>query len=177
MRPASRRLEFFRFAGVSAFIVTTCAGCPFAPDFGDQNVSGEAVARRILDDDPYTEWGQFPTAEGFVDAGFPHGPETRVFINDVLLESLGMPKEAFPDGSMIVKENDEQDVDVFGLSNTLDVMWKVEGYNPQNNDWFWTNLTRDGEVNFEGRVQVCIRCHDGARDNDFIFLYPLDEPG
>lgn len=133
---------------------------------------GEQLASTVLEEDPYLEWGQFPGSEGFIEAGFPHGPEVRVFINDVIEQSLDQPKEEFPYGSIILKENDDEG-DIFGLGNTLDIMWKVQDYDPQHNDWFWVNMNRDGNINFQGSLQACTACHRQARDNDYIFLYPV----
>lgn len=169
------------FRALLVGIVAIIPGCPLAdlldPPPGDMDppgmeISGAALAQRILVDDPYLEWGQFPGAQGFIQAGFPHGPEARVFINDVLEGQLDSLDGAFPADSIIVKENDDEDF--FGLANTLDIMWKVEGYAPDNGDWFWANITREGSVNFEGRIQICINCHRGAANNDFIFLHPLE---
>ncbi len=52
-------------------------------------------------------------------------------------------------------------------------MYKVSGYNPAANDWFWAKYTPDGKIEAEGKIEGCINCHGKKRTNDFIFTGPL----
>jgi len=64
------------------------------------------------------------------------------------------------------------------------VMFKRDGYDPDNKDWFWVKYLPDGSldknpmgVELAGRVakgadQGCIACHSAAPGDDFIFTRP-----
>jgi len=159
--------------GLTALLSATLPGCAGCASVEELSLAEELSGIVLDQDEPYTQWSHFPGFEGFFPAGFPHGPEARTFINPLLEDALGGPMDAFPDGAIIVKENDDEDV--FGLSNTLDIMYKVDGFSERNNDWFWLNITRSGEINFVGDIAIGTNCHGGrARDNDFVFLYDLD---
>ena len=58
-----------------------------------------------------------------------------------------------------------------GAADTLSIVWKVSGFDPEHNDWFWGEITPGGEVRAEGRVEGCMNCHGGARANDFVFIH------
>ena len=122
----------------------------------------------IMQDDPYQDWGQFPDFQGTLPSALPHGPMSRVFINSEVESILDAFDGALPDGSIIVKENVGVDPSV--TEAALTVMWKVTGFDPDNNDWFWANMTPQGEIVAEGAVPACAACHGGARANDFIFV-------
>lgn len=141
------------------------AGCP------NNKAEIDALSEQVFGNPPWDKWGQIPGFEGVIEAGFPHGPEARVFINDVFAAAIAAGAPEVPDGAIIVKENDDSGADFFGLADTLDVMFKVDGYSPTNGDWFWANLGKDGAVNDSGRIIVCIVCHGDYRENDFMFLY------
>lgn len=40
---------------------------------------------------------------------------------------------------------------------------------PDANDWFWLMNSPEGMIGAEGRVQMCIDCHAGAADTDYVF--------
>ncbi len=119
--------------------------------------------------DPYLDWAQFPDVQGTVPSTAPHGPMARIFINALVEESLDDFDGALLDGAIIVKENLGESTSE--KADALTIMWKVSGFDPENNDWFWANITPDGEVNAEGKIEGCINCHTAARANDFIFLH------
>ena len=123
----------------------------------------------ITETDPYQDWAQFPGVEGIIESAPPHGPMAQVFINTSVEAALENFSGRLPDESIIVKES-------FGeitseKADALTIMWKVSGFDPENNDWFWANITPEGVVNAEGKVAGCTSCHSGARDNDFVFLH------
>ena len=61
-------------------------------------------------------------------------------------------------------------------------MKKVQGYDPENADWFWVKFGPKGDVMknpkdmyLAGRVakgmpKGCIACHSDADGNDFLFI-------
>ncbi len=122
-----------------------------------------------MQDDPYLQWAQFSAYQGTLPTALPHGPMSQVFINTVVESALENFDGSLPDGSIIVKENVGTNSEVTEAAIT--VMWKVMGFDPDNNDWFWANMTPEGRIVSEGKVAACAACHSGARANDFVFVH------
>lgn len=133
--------------------------------------TGEALFALITQPTPFNQWGQFPDRQGTLPSALPHGPMSNVFINATLASALSNFTGRLPDGSIIVKENVGTDPSV--TEATLTVMWKVSGFDPDNNDWFWANMSPTGQISAEGMVQACAACHGAARLNDFVFVQQL----
>ena len=55
----------------------------------------------------------------------------------------------------------------------ITVMYKVEGYDPANNDWYWVKRLADGTIEVQGRGAGCIGCHGAQKGNDYIFTGSL----
>ena len=132
---------------------------------------------------PYTDWA-FETGvpAGFYTGTPPHGLVLRSFINDIVAEAAGSGAAAFPEGSLIVKENHMPgDVDVASMArhaavegfegnlDTLTYMVKLPGYNPEAGDWFWAKQQPDGTILAAGKPDGCIGCHGQVADNDYVF--------
>lgn len=152
-----------------ALAVGGCTNLPVADPTGASTPTGAKLFTRITQDDPYQQWAQFPDRQGTLPSAPPHGPMSRVFINGAVESALAGFNGALPAGSVIVKENVGTSPQV--TEAVLTVMWKVTGFDPDNNDWFWTNMTPNGQIVAEGRVQTCAACHGGARANDFVFVH------
>ena len=153
-------------------VMMLLAGCPggMPTDTGmEASPSSAELFALITEADPFDNWAQFPDAQGIVPSQAPHGPMARVWINELVEGALADFTGELPDGSIIVKENLGESTSE--KADALTVMWKVSGFDVDNNDWFWANITPDGVVNTEGKVAGCIACHSGARDNDFVFLH------
>ena len=132
---------------------------------------------------PYTEWAFEPgVPEGFYVGQEPHGMILQSYINDVTVEAVGSGAEAFPEGSIIVKENHMPgDVDVTAMTlqdaveefdgelAALTYMVKMPGYNPAAGDWFWAKQQPDGTIDAAGKPAGCIGCHSQVADNDYVF--------
>ncbi len=148
-------------------------GCsPMGSDGEDTTPSSPTAAQlftTVTQTDPYDQWAQFPDVQGTVASAAPHGPMARIFINAQVEQALDSFPGALPDGAIIVKENigagDSEKVEA------LTIMWKVADFDPANADWFWANITPEGQVNAEGQVAGCLSCHSSARDNDFVFVH------
>lgn len=154
---------------IPAILVIFVAGCPPpAPGSPPGSPTAEELYDLITLTDPYEQWGQFPGAQGTIDSNPPHGPFARVFISSEVEGALGNFTGRLPEGSIIVKESFDADMNESG--DSLTVMWKVDQFDPPNNDWFWASFRFDGTIRSEGRVAGCFACHGAARDNDFIFL-------
>jgi len=103
----------------------------------------------------------------------PHGAFLKMYLNRVAASD---PKN-LPYGSIIVKEN-------YGKDKTtlmaVTVMYRVKGFDPEHNDWYWVKYNRDGSVAqtppgkgrkpIAGRFKSCIDCHSGAQGNDLVFV-------
>jgi hypothetical protein len=92
------------------------------------------------------------------------------YLNDAAFMALTGEAGSFPDGSIIVKENYTPD----GALDATTVMFKVAGYNPEHNDWFWAKVLADGTVEAEGQAEGCQACHSQERDNDYIMTEPIN---
>ncbi|MDC7234207.1 MAG: cytochrome P460 family protein [Spirochaetales bacterium] len=144
---------------------------PLMEALQSSDISGERLWERISEEAPYEDYSQWPGHEGLQPGQSPHGAWHRVYANKPLVDALPVADGTAPYGTIIVKEN-------FTSSRELDkltVMAKVEGYNPENNDWFWAMLSPEGEVLAEGSPGGCISCHSGMKYNDYIIIKNLDE--
>ena len=110
------------------------------------------------------QWAQFEGHEGLQPGKSPHGKFIRTFVNPVGAEHPEAPGY----GSILVKENYSQE-DLAKL-DSLTVMERVEGYDPDNGDWFWARYTPAGELTHSGKVESCANCHFDAGGDDFVFL-------
>jgi hypothetical protein len=138
----------------------------------------------VLDASPYQEWGTWPTDEWndftqFLKSGEPHGNVVRIFVNDVALEAAAAEDFGgiLPAGSIVLKENymgaDPEDP---GELAALTIMYKVEGFNPEANDWFWVEAAGDGSaIDLEGAVAGCIGCHSQPNNADYLLRYAFGE--
>ena len=99
----------------------------------------------------------------------PHGALLTTYLNDVAHETIRNKQGVLLDGSIIVKENYMPDGTFVGVT----VMYKVKGYDPPTNDWFWVKWSAEGAIEKEGKVESCISCHGTKRGNDFIWTSSL----
>lgn len=123
----------------------------------------EAVFRYIKIFEPYSEWSLWPGKGKLYKGRHPHGSHLTTYVNDKGTLAIRRGEPMRP-GSFIVKE-------VYTLEKKLaaiNVMYKVEGYNPAAGDWFWAEYGSDGTVRKAGRAQECINCHAAKKANDFI---------
>lgn len=144
----------------------TCAQKEETPAGGIVTVSGADLWKTIGQEKPYTDYGFWPGLEGIMEGQSPHGALVRTFVN---AKALKPGPDAYPDGSIIVKENFMADTTLAKLT----VMYKVKGYNPEGGDWFWAVYAPDGTVEMEGKIQSCIGCHGIRGDSDFVLLRSL----
>jgi cytochrome c553 len=144
--------------------------------------TGQAVMEYLLETNPYTEWASWPTDEvnvedytSFLQSGEPHGMTVRIFVNDRALAAI--TRDDFdgilPPGSIVVKENYMGTPEEPGDVAALTVMYKVAGFNPDGNDWFWVKAAPDGVVDVEGAVEMCSSCHGQDGNSDYLLRYQL----
>jgi hypothetical protein len=136
-------------------------------------------AAKVLDDiADYEAWSLFAENEERMESAShaPGGMKMWVlaYRNDIVAEAETQGTLPLPDGSIIVKENyPGEDAET---PMALTVMAKQDG------EWFWLQSTPDGKVMVdpEGNpmagtdVPMCLTCHEGAEDNDFVYLHDFD---
>ncbi len=68
-----------------------------------------------------------------------------------------------PVGSILVKEGYS---DSEGQSlNKITIMKKIDGYDPDHNNWFWANYNEGGELaGKNGKESSCYNCHISGND-------------
>ncbi len=166
-----RRMSVFVLAALPLSLGTV--GCPMAPPAGSGEqdavtAMAQTLADRILQQDPYNQWGQFPEAEGIVPSSAHGVDQAEIRINSVVETAIAEGASTLPNDAIIVKRN------IGGSgekADSLTVMWKVNGFNPDDGDWFWAIIVPDGEIREAGAIATCLGCHGGARDNDFVFTH------
>ena len=127
-----------------------------------------ALYKYITQLDPYTRWQLWPGKGKLYKGTEPHGSLLTTYVNDTSYRSA-KGKTAMTDGAIIVKENYTSDKKLVALT----IMYKIKGYNPANNDWFWARFAPDGKTEASGKADACIKCHINKKENDYIFSGPL----
>lgn len=137
-----------------------------------------AVMEYVNDTNPYSAWGTWPSDEwnNFntnLVSGEPHGNVVRIYVNEIALEAADGLNNELPEGSMIVKENYVgTDPENPGELDALTIMYKVDGFNNDANDWFWVKAKPDGsQIDAEGAVDGCIGCHSQEGNQDYVLRY------
>lgn len=84
--------------------------------------------------------------------------------------SLGEDQTPFPVGSVLVKESFTGAGGVQGDLADITVMVKREtGYDSENGDWEYMNITPDMRIRAQGAIRACYACHSAAASTDFSF--------
>ena len=167
--------------GLIAFAIVSCQSSPKkevkkpTPPFGGQeDVSRAGALWSSMKG--YRSWKSYPGLEGWQDGMSPHGKVLKYYVNDAVTAHPGHPH----DGAIIIKENYGARDD--GSLGAITVMKKIQGYDPENADWFWVKFDPKGNVMknpknmfLAGRVakgmsKGCISCHSNADGDDFLFI-------
>ena len=112
----------------------------------------------------HRDWGFFAEHVGIQPGESPHGDFIATYINSIASSN----QEAPPLGSILVKENYSDD-DISTL-DSYTVMKRIDGYDPDNGDWFWARYNSEGTLTHSGKVAMCSDCHFDADGDDFVFL-------
>ncbi|MBD3161696.1 MAG: hypothetical protein GF346_05515 [Candidatus Eisenbacteria bacterium] len=128
------------------------------------DTTAEALWGHLMGENYAENWAHWPGKTPFYEGTRPHGALLSTYLNGTALGAVTTDAATLPSGSIIVKENYMPDSTLAAVT----VMYKVDGYDPDNNDWYWLKRTADGTVEAQGRVQGCIDCHGKALDNDFV---------
>jgi len=149
-----------------ALSVLTLSACGGAPS--DEELTTEAWDAI----QGYESWGQVDPWTGIQPSGRAHGAFVQVWFNGTAEDNLG---GTIPDGGISVKENyDAQDATE---PNKIFVMYKVDGYDEANGDWFYARYSPDGSVDTAGQdaIAACAECHNTDTSVDRL-LTQRDDP-
>jgi len=126
-------------------------------------LSDEDIAAQLWSDSAgYDAWSQYDPWLGVQASSSPHGPYVQIWVNDAAVSTLG---GTVADGGVLVKESyDTEDGEATGLT----LMAKIEGYDPDNGDWFWASYSMDGTVKKAGSESGCYGCHEAGSDYSLI---------
>ena len=131
--------------------------------------TAEAVWAHLEAADYQANWTVWPGKGEKYEGTEPHGALLTTYLNPAAAAALDAMQGAMPAGAIIVKENFMPD----GMHGATTVMYKSEGADPDNHDWWWMKRLADGTVEFSGPGGMCAGCHSGVADNDYVFTAPL----
>ncbi|MBI4286694.1 MAG: cytochrome P460 family protein [Chloroflexi bacterium] len=147
--------------------ILVVAGCKAAPRLPP--IDGTALYNYITKDNDYTKWKMWPGKSALYPGREPHGAMLTTYVTDNAFSAIQGKKGKIPEGSIIVKENYMPDRQLAAVT----VMYKVKGFDPAHNDWFWLKYAPDGKIDVAGKVDMCYDCHGQQKDNDFIYTSSL----
>lgn len=135
-------------------------------DMQESSPDASSLFSAFTEDGAYKEWSIWPGKEAMMDGTGVHGDYVSIYVSDNALSSAETGGATMPYEAMVVKEGFNSDEELTGLY----LMYKAEGFDPDNNDWFWAAYSPEGDVKAEGKVGGCISCHEGKEDVDYIFV-------
>lgn len=188
----SQRTTLVPLTGLVLFAAAACqpdAGADDAPaeeprtevaaqaDVAGPDTTGAAIWAHLQESNYAEDWELWPDKGRQYPGQQPHGAQLTTMMNEVAYQALMSDATEFPDGAIVVKQNFMPD----GTLAAVTTMYKVEGYNADHNDWFFTKHLASGELDrtptgmaMQGRLQGCQTCHMAKADNDYIFTGELN---
>lgn len=140
-----------------------------APASGQQVAGPDTTAAALwahLEEEAYRDsWQLWPGTDPLYAGTEPHGMLLTTYANSTAYDALVAGQVAnLPPGSIIVKENWMPD-STFDAST---VMYKVDGYNPDHQDWLFAKFDAAGVPDAFGRAPMCQACHQNA-ESGYIY--------
>lgn len=127
--------------------------------------TGEEIQAYVTEENNYKNWELWP-GTGELDPGKgPHGDSITIYVSDSAFSAIEEKAGVMPEGSTVLKEGYNSDGELIEVV----VMHKVEGFDPEHNDWFWLWYDADDEIKAEGKVLSCYNCHTRQAGNDYLF--------
>lgn len=134
-----------------------------------ETLSGEALYTYVTEENNYKNWDLLPGTTELIAASSPHGPFVTIYASDDAVSAVEEKAGVMPYNSTIVKENYNSNREL----EKVTLMHKVEGFDPEHNDWYWLAYDADGNIEEEGKVVSCYNCHSQRANNDYIFRADL----
>lgn len=125
---------------------------------------GTTLYNYITLENDYRNWKMWPGRQAIYPGTEPHGAFLTTYVTDEAFSAIDGKKGSIPEGSIIVKENYMPDKSLAAVT----VMYKVKGFDPAHNDWFWLKYAPDGTIDESGKVEGCYNCHGIRQANDYI---------
>jgi len=142
------------------------AGCTyFGVPTGQDRVEATTLEQEIAG---YRSWQTPDWVAGFQPSRHPVPKYVRYYVNDKGVSDIDNP----PNGSIFVKEQFDEDKKFINLT----VMKKIDGYDPDNGDWYWAITDEARRVTNAGKLDTswtssCISCHrKGDGGGDLLFV-------
>lgn len=131
----------------------------------NERFNAQRLWKYMTVEEPYHQYPAWPGKEGFYESTMPPGKIFKLYINNLSLDTAAYKKGLFPYGSLLIKEVYTDDKRL----SLITVMYKEKGFNPEEHDWYWVKYKPGGNVQMEGKVKLCIECHEGMAENDYVF--------
>ncbi|HUF13913.1 MAG TPA: cytochrome P460 family protein [Longimicrobiales bacterium] len=124
------------------------------------DTTAEAVWAYLRQQDYRESWSLWPGKSRLYAGTEPHGMLLTTYVNEIAHEALTRGAVAdLPAGSILVKENYMPDSTLAAAT----VMYRVDGYNPDHEDWLFAKYDAQGTAEAFGRAPMCQACHQQAR--------------
>ena len=141
---------------LSMGIVMAMAACTGSEEGKLPDTTEASMLAYLEEVDYQANWSLWPDSTEKYPGEDPHGALLTIRMNDAAFNAVG---GTMPEGAIIVKDNHKPNGDLAAIT----VMYKQEGYDPDNGDWFWLKNTTDGSDNRAGMLGGCQDCHvDGV---------------
>lgn len=150
-----------RFSALALMVAAlTVVGCTMFGPTGQDKVEADTLTGELAD---YKSWKTPPGWEGFWQSAGHDAEYVKYYANPTAMASFDNPKP----GAIIVKEQYNDDKQLKNMT----VMKKIDGYDPENKDWYWAIASKSGEVSNGGAMSACISCHQrGDGGGDLLFV-------
>lgn len=129
------------------------------------DTTAEGIWAFLQEVDYRESWRRWPGTAELYPGVEPHGMLLTTYVNDLAHDALTNGAATMPPGAIIVKENYMPD-STFAAVTT---MYKVQGYNPEHQDWFFAKHDPQGMVDVFGREPMCQDCHSTAPGGDYLY--------
>ena len=106
----------------------------------EADTTGAAIWAHLQQSDYQSSWTLWPGKGELYTGAEPHGMLLTTYLNNIALRALNSGAPIMPPGAIIVKENYMPDRTLAAITT----MFKVRGYNPDVNDWFFTKHLPSG---------------------------------
>lgn len=159
-------MQSWKIRSAGCLLVTlslTLVGCTFLGiPTGQDKVEAQTLEQEIAN---YQQWQTPDWVTGYTESVHPLPTYVKYYVNPAGMSDIDNP----PSGSIFVKEQFDKDKKIMGLT----IMKKLDGYDPENKDWYWAiadvqaRITNAGKLN-SSWTSSCISCH--KKGDDLLFV-------